>query len=185
MFAYKTHCRAKGWTKPCTPNTSELKFPTLGQLSCVDLNTVHRVLLCCSQNHHFSTCRPTGISYNPVKLHGNRHQQSHSLSWGCAHLSLTAGFCCQQHWTRHAGAAIPLPLVLIKHPEPRILTRQKGVWLKMKRFVVFNWTQMAPDNINFSRLNSLMKASWNVLQSVPPFSVKMSSLHHCTSTSLL
>lgn len=90
--------------EPCTLNTSELKFPTLGQVSCVDLNTARRVLLCCRQKHCFSTCRQTGISFNPVKLHGNRHQQSHSLSWGCACLSLTAGLCCQQHWTRHAGA---------------------------------------------------------------------------------
>lgn len=90
--------------EPHTLNTSELKFPTVAQISGVDLNTAHRVLLRCSEKHGFSMWRQTEISFNPVKLHGNRCQQGHSLSWGCARLSLTAGLCCQQRWTRHAGA---------------------------------------------------------------------------------
>lgn len=95
---------AEAKDEPRTLNASELDFPTLGQIFCVDLNMAPRVLLCCSLKHHFSTCRQTGISFNPVNLHGNRHQQNHILSWGCAQLSLTAELCCQQPWTRRAGA---------------------------------------------------------------------------------
>jgi len=91
-----TKLTAETKDEPCALNASELSFPTLGQICYVDLNTARRALLHCSQKQGFSSCRQTRISFNPVKLHGNRHQQSHILGWGCALLSLTAGLCCHQ-----------------------------------------------------------------------------------------
>lgn len=52
----------------CALNARELKFHTLGKVSCGDLNMAHRVILCCSQKPGFSRSRQTGISFNPVKL---------------------------------------------------------------------------------------------------------------------
>lgn len=71
--------------------------------------------------------------------------------------------------------AIALPLVLTKHPEPRTLTRQNKVYLKMKRFVVFSGTQMASHK-TLSGESLLI-----ILQFISPFSINLSSLYHCTS----
>lgn len=68
------------------------------------------------------------------------------------------------------GHAIALPLVLTKHPEPRTLTRQNKVCLKMTRFVVFSGTQMAPHKILSGE--SLL----NMLQFISPLSTNLSSL---------
>lgn len=87
--------------EPCTSKVSDL-----GEVPCMDLNSAHRMLLCCSQKHHFSTCRQTGISFNPVKLHGNRHQQSHNLSWVVQVWAWLLGFVANwttKCWTWHAG----------------------------------------------------------------------------------
>lgn len=147
-----------------TLDTSELKFPTLAQISCVDLKTACGAFLRCSQKHGFSTRRQTGISFNPVKQHGNRHQQSLTSQLGLCTLepdcwALLPAALDHAHWSCLTWLLF-LQEVLTKHPEPRTLARQKGVCLKMKRFMVFSGTQVAPHKIHFlSRLNSLVKAS--------------------------
>lgn len=85
-FCFKTVCTCmfliimclhiKLFTKDerCALNARELKFHTPGEVSCVDMNMAHRVLLCCSQKPGFSTSRQTGISFNPVKLQKTQSQ---------------------------------------------------------------------------------------------------------------
>lgn len=97
-----------------------------------------------------------------MKLHGNRHQQSHNLSGLCTfEPDCWALLPTGQQSAGPGMLETALPLVLTKHPETRTLARQEEVWLKKKLFVVFSSTQVTPRRIYFlSRPNSLVKASW-------------------------
>ena len=161
VFVYKTCCRDRGWATYFERKRAQVPYPRTGFL--------------CWPEH--GTERSCAAVRNIVSVHVGK-LESALIQWSCMEIDISkatvsAGVVHGWAWLLvfaassagpgmlELGHAIALPLVLTKHPEPRTLTRQKSVCLKMKRFVVFSWTQMAPHKTHFlSRLNSLVKASW-------------------------